>query len=265
MKNSRRSPSKLLAVILLLSFMFCLVSCSVKVTSDKNGVTVTSGSDNEAGSESLDELYDNAVRDSVFSDEDEIMPLVNITEDDENVLWDDEGRVLMAFMHKYPDSYPEGEDIELQWGNVWCVSAKELCRWIQDNGDDVDDWNLRLTQLLGLSTAKEYTTISAIWVDADLLYRPANVSDAAGEMKAQYTPTGDEEFDEMYKNWFDSNIIWSYFDGSAPWTRLGYTYDWADNGKEYGLSEFLVFSGADAKVEYTRDVDDFVEYAKSLE
>ena len=76
--------------------------------------------------------------------------------------------------------------------------------------------------------------------------------------------TGDEAFDTKYKAWFDDNIIWSYFDSAYPWTRLGYTYDWADNGTEYGLSEFLVFSGARAKVEYTLSVDAFIEYVKNL-
>ena len=87
------------------------------------------------------------------------------------------------------------------------------------------------------------------------------MTDPNAEMKATYQPTGDEEFDIVYKPWFDSNIIWSYYDSAYPWTRLGYTYDWADNGTEYGLSEFLIFSGAKATVEYTYSVDDFVAYA----
>ena len=62
-----------------------------------------------------------------------------------------------------------------------------------------------------------------------------------------------EEVDEDYKEWFDSNIISSYFDGKYPWTRLGYTYDWADNGEEYGLSEFVVRKNSEVKVAYTVD------------
>ena len=104
--------------------------------------------------------------------------------------------------------------------------------------------------------------MTALWVDSKLLYRPANVSDPCAKMEAKYTPTGDEAFDKKFKEWFDSNIIWSYFDSAFPWTRLGYTYDWADNGKEYGLSEFLIFEGANAKVEYTYDLKSFVDYAK---
>ena len=210
---------------------------------------------------SNEELYDAAVRDAVFIEDDEILPLVNISRDDENVLWDDKGRVLVAFMHKYPDSYPAGEDIELKWGNVWCVSAKEMYKWVQNNGDGVTDWTTRLHQVLGMPTSKGYNTITALWVDAKLLYRPANVSDPSAEMEAKYKPTGDEAFDKKFKEFFDGNIVWSYFDSAYPWTRLGYTYDWADNGTEYGMSEFLIFEGAKATVEYTYNVGDLVTFA----
>ncbi len=210
-----------------------------------------------------DELYASAVRDAVFADEDEIMPLVNITKDDENVIWSEDGKsVLVAFMHKYPDSYPAGEEIELKWGNVWCVSAGEFVAWMKKNGEKVENWTERLHQVMGMPYSKNYTTVTALWVDASLIYRPAYVTDAAAPMKNTLEPTGDEAFDAMYKEWFDGNIVWSYFDSAFPWTRLGYTYDWADNGTEYGLSEFLVFSGAKAKVEYTYTVSEFVSFTK---
>ena len=210
-----------------------------------------------------DELYERAVRDAMIIDDDEILPLVNITKDDDNVVWDGD-RVLVAFMHKYPDSYPAGEDITLKWSNVWCVSAKEMCKWVKTNDKGVTDWTLRLHQVLGMMPSdKNYTSVTAIWVDADLLYRPANVTDANSPMAKTYQPTGDEEFDTMYKAWFDDNIIWSYFDSAYPWTRLGYTYDWADNGTEYGLSEFLIFKGAAATVEYTYNVADFIAFIES--
>ena len=68
-----------------------------------------------------------------------------------------------------------------------------------------------------------------------------------------------DEVDEDYKEWFDSNIISSYFDGKYPWTRLGYTYDWADNGSEYGLSEFIIKKDSDVKVAYTVDLKEMLD------
>ena len=209
-------------------------------------------------SKSNAELYAEAVRDAVFADEDEIFPLVNISRYDPNVIWKDD-KVLVSFLHKYPAAYPDGGEITLEWGNVWCVSAGELYQWVREHGGDVTDWNLRLHQIMGMPEGKA-TTITSLWVDADLLYRPAYVTDAQSGMQNVLQPTGDPEFDASYKEWFDGNIIWSYFDSAYPWTRLGYTYDWADNGTEYGLTEFLIFSGASAKVETTHSLEDFVDY-----
>ncbi len=255
------------AAVLIASFMaLAMTSCGNSGTAPTSSTSLAeSGSQSSATAKTLsnDELFMRAVKDAVFIEEDEVLPLVNINRDDENIVWDDKGRVLVSFMHKYPDSYPAGEDIELKWGNVWCVPDKELCKWVRDNSEGVADWSLRLHQVLGMPTTKAYTHITALWVDAGLLYRPANVSDPNKKMEVKYTPTGDEKFDKTFKEWLDSNIVWSYFDSALPWTRLGYTYDWADNGKEYGVSEFLVFNGAKAKVEYTLDVDEYVKHAKS--
>ena len=227
----------------------------IKVKKEKADLPDDNPSDNEKPDN--DTLYAKAIRDAVFADEDEIMPLVNISEDDKNVIMKD-GKVLVSFMHKYPDSYPAGEDIELKWGNVWCVSAAEMDNWVKNNSAGVENWSERLHQVMGLPLSKNYTSVTALWVDANLLYRPANVTDPTAAMQTTYQKTGDEEFDTMYKAWFDSNIIWSYFDSAYPWTRLGYTYDWADNGSDYGLSEFLIFSGASAKVEYTYSLEEYV-------
>ncbi len=230
----------------------------MKITPSKNG-----GEQNATATLSDDELYDMAVRDAVFAEEKDIYPLVNIVKDDPDIIWKGD-KVLVTFLHKYPDSYPAGEEITLQWGNVWCVSAGEHYRWIKENGDGVTDWTKRLLQVMGMPLWKASTTVTAMWVDASLLHRPAYVTDPAAPMQTTLVKTGNEEFDDTFKAWFDDNILWSYFESNFPWTRLGYTYDWADNGTAYGLSEFLIFSGAKATIEYTYSIDDFAEYVKNL-
>lgn len=246
---------KKLSIISILSLSFFIVtSCSNK--KDDNLVVNKTG---EELPKSNDLLYQEAVRDSVFADEDEIYPLVNITKDDSNVIWDG-NNVLVSFLHKYPNSYPDGETIQLGWSNVWVVSTKELIRWVQNNNQGVTDWNLRLHQLMGMPEGKA-TSITSTWIDADLLYRPAYETNKTLPMKNTLQQTGDATFDNNFKEWFDGNIIWSYFDSAYPWTRLGYTYDWADNGKEYGLTEFLIFKGAYTTIEFTTTFDDFVNYA----
>ena len=251
MKRIRRIVTAVLMLAMLCAFTLGMASCKKKQEAPAETPAPTN-----------DELYEAAVRDAVFADEDEILPLVNISKDDENVIWKD-GKVLVAFLHKYPDSYPAGEELTLEWGNVWCVSAGEFYKWVQDNQEGVDNWTLRLMQVMGMPESKESTTVTALWVDADLLYRPAYVTDPNAGMKNTLQTTGDEEADAAYKEWFDGNIIWSYFDSAFPWTRLGYTYDWADNGTEYGLSEFMVPDGSKAVVEYTYPIDEFAEFAKT--
>ena len=246
----------LLAAVVLCTFG--LSACVIKVSPPRNN-----GEQSPAVQKTDDELYAAAIRDAVFADEADIYPLVNITKDDPDVIWNGD-KVLVAFLHKYPSSYPAGEDIVLQWGNVWCVSAGEFYKWIKKNGEGVEDWTKRLLQVMGMPLWKNSTTVTAMWVDANLLYRPAYVTDPTAKMQTTLQKTGDEQFDNMYKAWFDDNILWSYFESEFPWTRLGYTYDWADNGTKYGLSEFLIFSGATATIEYTYPIADFVEYVNSL-
>ena len=244
--------SILLCILLLaavLVSLYCSFSC---------GKASSCGTSSARPSKTNAELYADAVRDAVFADEDEILPLVNISRQDPNVIWDGD-KVLVSFLHKYPASYPDGETITLEWGNVWCVSAGELYQFIRANRNEVTDWDLRLHQIMGMPEGKA-TAITSLWIDADLLYRPAYVTDVNSEMRNTLQPTGDPAFDASYKEWFDSNIIWSYFDSAYPWTRLGYTYDWADNGTDYGLSEYLIFSGATAKVETTHTLEDFAKY-----
>ena len=66
--------------------------------------------------------------------------------------------------------------------------------------------------------------------------------------------------DETYKQWFDQNILWSYFTSDYPWTRLGYTYDWSGGESEYGLSEFLIYDGSKTEIEFTYTTEEFVDW-----
>ena len=71
------------------------------------------------------------------------------------------------------------------------------------------------------------------------------------------------QVDEAYQKWFEETMEQSYVPTSgSPWTRLGYTYDWADNGTEFGLSEFLIRQGSDVQVEFTYVTDEFLHWLK---
>ncbi len=111
------------------------------------------------------------------------------------------------------------------------------------------DWPARLRQLIGLTPDNEATHFTVMWVKPEDVKRPAN---AQGIRDTTMTDSLTESTDKAFKEWFDGNIVWSYFDSAYPWTRLGYTYDWAaDAEDEYGLSEFLVASGSEVEIAYT--------------
>jgi hypothetical protein len=200
------------------------------------------------------DLYEIAIMDAVKAESDEIIPLVTIDEAVEEV--------LVVTFHRYPDSYPIGEEVTLEWGGVWTFTADEINKWYDHNNGGVTDWDLRLKQLIGLPAEKEYTHFTALWVSPDDIIRPAYVTDIySAEMSTELS----EDVEDSYREWFESNIVDSYFSqGNYPWTRLGYTYDWADTGSDYGLTEFLVSAGSKVRVEFTLTTNEFVTWLADI-
>ncbi len=202
-------------------------------------------------------LYESAMVDAVFADADEILPLVTLTEDSDMVTFDERGeKVLMLSWHRYPESYVAGEVFTCTYGEIWVFTDKEILNWYNTEGKGVEDYTLRLEQLIGLPEEKAYTHISAFWVDTSELIRPAYQPDVTKQVTAadlDGSAIGD------YADWFDGNIIWSYFDSAYPWTRLGYTYDWADGTDEYGLTEFIILPNSEVEVEWTVTTAEFWE------
>ena len=208
------------------------------------------------------ELYNNAVYDAMIADEDEIFPLVCLTEEDERARFDEGGRTLLVSWHSYPESYPEGQTVTLQWGEVWTFTLGEIADWSGDNADSVTDWTLRLEQLIGLPENDGKTHFTAFWVDLEDVVRPAYRTDPTADEMDNEFPDGyaQNDPDEIaFKEWFDDNIIGSYYDSEYPWTRLGYTYDWSGDDDEYGLTEFLILSGTETEVAFTETTEEFLQ------
>ena len=100
--------------------------------------------------------------------------------------------------------------------------------------------------------------MTGLWVNPSDVIRPAYQPDAAKGSMTTAFPEG-QEIEESFLSWFNQNILDSYYYGNYPWTRLGYTYDWADNGKEYGLTEFLIKKGAQVEVAFTETTSEFLQ------
>ena len=239
MKNSTLFR-RIAIVALAIACVVCLFACTQPTPEEKD-------------------LYKDAVADAMTASPDEIVPLVTLTPDSSMVTWNEEGsKVLMLSWHKYPDSYKAGESFTCAYGEVWVFTDKEILSWYDENGKDVTDWEVRLEQLIGLPAEKEYTHVSAFWVDIEEMIRPAYQPDVTKQVTK-------EDLDSSalgeYRDWFDGNAEYSYTSETPyPWTRLGYTYDWADNCDDYGLTEFIILPDSVIEVEWTKTTAEFVTW-----
>ncbi len=204
-----------------------------------------------------EQLYQAAVVDSMEASEDEIHPLISLTKEDKKVTWDEQGRVLLCTWHNYPDSYPKDQKVTINWGYVWTFTDKEIASYA-DELKKAKDPEMRMKQLIGFKPDSKHSTVTAFWVRPEDVLRPAYQNNATIGSMSTALAEG-EDADPEFRKWFDQNILNSYYYGASPWTRLGYTYDWADNGKEYGMTEFIVNSGSEVEVEFTETTEEFLK------
>ena len=182
-----------------------------------------------------EERLHKAYLDVIEATEEKIRPLVNLSKDDDKVIWNESGdKVLLFTFHKYPTSYVEGNTLMIHWDS-WLCSVKEYANWYRNNKNNIKDVLLRTKQLLGMKYDSENTYITSLWIDPSIVIRPAYVTDPTKPMALQF----EEDVSKEYKTWFESQYYYSYDVAHLPWTRLGYTYDWSKEAKDrYGLSEF---------------------------
>lgn len=204
-----------------------------------------------------EELWSAAVADAVFSEEEEVLELVCLTKDDPQVIWDEAGqRVLLVTWHDYDEPCEPGQALSAQHEEIWATSLGEVVDWYAANGEGVTDWDLRFSQLLGMPDDGTHTRFTAFWIAPDQVIRPAYVTDVTAQMENNY----DLVTDPAYREWFDGNILYSYFVSEYPWTRLGYTYDWSGGESEYGLTEFLVSGQSETEIAFTYSTQEFVTW-----
>ncbi|MFI3141596.1 MAG: hypothetical protein R3Y27_04720 [Clostridia bacterium] len=204
--------------------------------------------------------YEAAVVDAMLAEESEVYDLVVLDAESDMVTFNDDNEVLLVTWNKYPDSYPEGEVVELVYGSIWVFTDKEILAWYEETEGEISDYQLRLNQLIGLPADDDNTHFTAMWVDIDDVIRPAYFTDAeSSEMDIE-----NYDMESDFETWFNSNIISSYYsEYQYPWTRLGYTYDWCADSDEYGLTEFLVKENSQVTVEFTMTTEEFIAYMQS--
>ena len=208
----------------------------------------------------LDQRYHAAIEDAMVAKENEISSnLTPILENNSNLVWMGEGEnssVLMVTWTEYKSSYPVGENISTTWGYTWVTASPEIQNFFKN--DASSNVTLRAAQLLGLPSNISDSYFVELWVSPQALFRPSpdsEINDTSAQLTFPSTATED------YKNWFNSNIIYSYYPMKYPWTRLGYTYDWGNTVSNIGLSEFLIKPNSTVTV---KSVTPTVEYLKGI-
>lgn len=238
---------------LLLLFVITIVSCKKD--------------DTPAPTYTLDQLYANSITDAMVSDSSEMVDsLLPITAANSALQWktiNGQQYVLMATFMRFPSSYPEGDSITNTWGESWLFIPAQMKRRLSFTA--TSDTVMRICQLLGLPpvNSRSNTHIAEMWVKAERLVRPAGNPDiTATSAGAALISTVPPDF----STWFNNYIIYAYYhtltsatDFHYPWTRLGYTYDWAPNAKEVGLSEYVLQSTSGCWVEKVRTAHDYFQ------
>ena len=143
---------------------------------------------------------------------------------------------------------------------------------------DLAHLDLRLKQILGLPPDADYTKVTRFWVRVADLFRPCTdprvTSPSCPTQVPADAPTSVGGRDLPVFLWRQANDAWrlpsmltraSAISCSAdftnarggqclgyPWTRLGYTYDWAPKApSERGVTEFIAVRGATVYLEST--------------
>jgi hypothetical protein len=137
--------------------------------------------------------------------------------------------------------------------DVWVTLVPEVrdaCRRFSG------DLAMRLRQLLGLRPDDEVRVFAVFDADTADVFRPApdpstrstrpcaeHVSDAECGL------TFPVDADSAHVRWIGEQALGSWkLPRGYPWTRLGYTYDWAPGASRYGASEYVVRRGAAVEI-----------------
>ena len=91
---------------------------------------------------SLEQRLHDAFLDVIEEDENDLRTLVSLTHEDSLVTWNqDNEKVLLFTLHRFPSSYIEGEVCVITWKESWLCSVKEYAKWYKDNKDNMKDEN----------------------------------------------------------------------------------------------------------------------------
>ncbi|EPC00386.1 hypothetical protein L861_14020 [Litchfieldella anticariensis FP35 = DSM 16096] len=151
---------------------------------------------------------------------------------------------------------------------VWVTLAPEMQQWCSgldwagaSPEERAADYQ-RISQRLGLPPYSLNDRFVSLWVDPERLMRPCADPGTEDNTCSATMPDTIEVPDltrEAYTAWFSNNVGYAYSAGGAPWTRYGWTYDWATDAGDppYGVSEFMLAPSTDYKIDARHKAEDY--------
>jgi hypothetical protein len=165
-----------------------------------------------------------------------------------------------------------GSWIETAPDDVWVTvepSLKAFCqKYVQARHPSAAALTLRLEQHLGLAPASNKASFVRIHLDhppPGALFRPC--ADPATDRPACVPGSPSENQDWFYKQYFGA--YGTSLMGEAPWTALGYTFDWAPlpgNARRFtrvGESEFVIRKGAAIEIQGAVSTAEYCSLSKA--
>jgi hypothetical protein len=150
---------------------------------------------------------------------------------------------------------------------VWVTLAPELQAWCRRYARRLARAGVRnpaklvrqrVTQRLGLPPNKRYTRVVELWVDPADVFRPC-ADPAVDDRRCQLQLTAAQvDGIDNYTGFFTWLYYTTYSVNAAPWTRLGYTYDWGGRSK-FGASEYILQGSTPWERRSARPLSDYCQ------
>ena len=167
-----------------------------------------------------------------------------------NLVWsaDSAGRwrvLVISWMKQSSTTYwPVGQTFKTSNNQAymsWITTAPQMLDFLKKNTfRDSMQLHLRIAQVLGMPPDTKNNFFVEYWVYPENLFRPTPDPEITDHEADLFFPSW---ISQKHRSWF-LNEIQNKYDTSTtsafPWTRLGYTYDWADPLHPVGMSEFVV-------------------------
>jgi hypothetical protein len=191
--------------------------------------------------------------------------LVAIARADTRVTWREDGRILAVTLQNETTARtyfsPPGKTLTTspeEKYSTWITTAPQVKRFCQSLGLSGRQLSRRLKQYLGLDPTRSYDRFIEIWVDPRDVFRPC-ADPEADDHQCRLAWTSNPVVPRVpdYRQFYVNLYQRSYAAGGAPWTRLGYTYDWSPAANRVGASEFVLAPGSSYEIRASYTTDEY--------